>query len=269
MTSVDPAERASSSAPTSGISRRTLVKGAAWAVPAIAIAAPAPAFAASGCTPTTSFDDLRVGASPSTIVFLPSGVTAGLKYASNSQGNDSTPGGTGQVAQTSTNPSWKYIEIEMVEQLTVGEWVTMTITLSQAVSGLSFILHDIDKVSGQWEDRVEILTPGFTFQLGNNVQGAGTAANPFNPISWGDTPIDSGRGDVRLTWAGSVQQVVIKYIAGITGNSGNQHIGLGNLSYSACLPNARQARLAAGAAVEVQVNSEPIQFVETDGTQDL
>ena len=65
MTSVDPARTHAAGAaagdarettgardPREGMSRRTLVKTAAWAVPAVAIAAPAPAFAASpGSTP--------------------------------------------------------------------------------------------------------------------------------------------------------------------------------------------------------------------------
>ena len=38
----------------SGISRRTVTKAMAWAVPAIAIAAPAPAFAISGEPPTVT-----------------------------------------------------------------------------------------------------------------------------------------------------------------------------------------------------------------------
>ncbi|MDL9978276.1 hypothetical protein [Microbacterium candidum] len=38
--------------PADGISRRTVTKAMAWAVPVIAIAAPAPAFAASGNPPT-------------------------------------------------------------------------------------------------------------------------------------------------------------------------------------------------------------------------
>jgi len=38
-----------------GVSRRTVTKAMAWAVPAIALAAPAPASAASPCTPVISF----------------------------------------------------------------------------------------------------------------------------------------------------------------------------------------------------------------------
>ena len=202
---------------TKEVSRRTLVKGAAWAVPVIAFAAPVPAMAASPCTPSTNFDGLTPGNTVQTsIVFYnslnqPTGVTASIAYASNGQGGDSTPGGTGTVAATSTNPSWNYIEIEMLSELNAGDSVTLTLTLSQAVTGLSFTIHDIDKVrNGQnqvaWEDFVEI---GGTFSgspvayisaLGNNVTGAGTAASPFQPIAWGDNPIDSGLNRVTVTF---------------------------------------------------------------------
>ena len=132
-----------------GISRRTIVKGAAWTVPAIALAVPVPAYAASPtpCTPTTSFDNLTPGTSPSSITFFPSMVTASLAFTSSGQGGDNTPGDTGKVAATSTSPSWNYIEIEMVSSLNTGDYVELTITLSQAVTGLSFVLHDIDQTA--------------------------------------------------------------------------------------------------------------------------
>lgn len=41
-----------------GISRRTVAKAMAWSVPAIALAVPAPAYAASPCTPVISFGAL-------------------------------------------------------------------------------------------------------------------------------------------------------------------------------------------------------------------
>lgn len=220
-----------------GVSRRTLVKAAAWTVPVIAVAVPAPAYAASEspCTPTTSFDSLKPGTSPSSITFLPSGVTATLAYSSSGQGGDNTPGDTGQVAATNTDPSWNYIELEMVSRLSEGDYVQLTITLSEPVEGLSFVLHDIDMTSSGWRDTVRVMTGGYTFDLGGNLQGSGTNGNRFRPINNGDTPIDSGLGDVRLTWPGAVSAVQIRYIAGINGNSGNQHIGLGDLSYDACV----------------------------------
>jgi len=39
----------------SGVSRRTVAKAMAWSVPAVALAVPAPAYAASPCTPVFSF----------------------------------------------------------------------------------------------------------------------------------------------------------------------------------------------------------------------
>ena len=77
---------------TKEVSRRTLVKGAAWAVPVIAFAAPAPAMAASPCTPSTNFDGLTPGNTVQTsIVFYnslnqPTGVTASIAYASDRSG---------------------------------------------------------------------------------------------------------------------------------------------------------------------------------------
>jgi len=41
--------------PKSGVSRRTVAKAMAWSVPAVALAVPAPAYAASPCTPVFSF----------------------------------------------------------------------------------------------------------------------------------------------------------------------------------------------------------------------
>ena len=255
------------------VSRRTLVKAAAWTVPVIAVAVPAPAYAASEspCTPTTSFDNLKPGSSPSSITFLPSLLTATLTYSSQGQGGDNTPGGTGQVAVTNTNPSWNYIELEMVSKLNKGDYVQLTISLSEPVTGLSFVLHDIDKESGAWEDTVHAMTGGFTPQLGGNLQGAGTEANPFRPITNGDTPIDSGLGDVRLTWPGEVSAVQIRYIAGIKGDSQNQHIGLGDLSYDACVvlePNGMSARSMSSARVPVPLSSGAPTFIQSDGSVD-
>jgi hypothetical protein len=42
-------------------SRRSIVKGAAWAVPVVVAATAAPAAAQSACTPSTVFNSLPVG----------------------------------------------------------------------------------------------------------------------------------------------------------------------------------------------------------------
>ena len=76
--------------------------------------------------------------------------------------------------------------------------------------------------------------------------GNGTALTPFRNQHTGDQDIDSGRNHVDLTWAGPVAQVQFIYKAGKTGNSDNQHIGIGNISFSDCVANP--AGLAAPAS---------------------
>jgi hypothetical protein len=226
------------------ISRRTLARGAAWSAPVIAVGVAAPAYATSvPCQVQTNFDNLTPGTKPTTLTFLPSTITASIAYASTGNGGDNTPGGTGQVAATSTNPSWNYIEVEMLKQLTAGDTVTVTITFTQPVTNLNFRIHDIDTENGQWVDHVVINTPGYTYVRGTDVIGNGSASGnttntgPFRNVKFQDQAIDSGRNHVDLTWAGPVQVVQFTYKAGITGNSGNQHIGIGNISFSDCVAN--------------------------------
>lgn len=251
------------------ISRRTVVKGAAWAAPVVAMASAAPAFAASACTPTVSFDDLKVGSSPTSVTFLPSTVTATLSYSSTGNNGDPTPGNTGKVAKTSTNPSWNYLEVEMLQELTKGDSVTVTITLSEPVEGLSFLIHDIDSESKAYQDTVVVGPAGYTSALGTNIQGAGTSSSPFRPIAWGDTPIDGGAGRVKVTWPGSVSQVTVTYIAGITGNSQNQHIGIGDISFDACIVAGKGAKSAMSASARTAIPAEGPAFeLKTGVTSD-
>lgn len=226
------------------LSRRTLAKGAAWSVPVISIAASAPAVTASQCVVQTNFDGLQVGSRPKTLTFAPSAVVGSLEFASTGNGGDSTPGDTGLVARTTSPPQWNYIEIEQLRSLQAGDTVTVTLKLSAPVENLSFVLHDIDSVDGGYQDTVVVNTPGFTSTLGPGLQGIGTSTNPFKPTRSGDYPINSGLGDLRLRWAGPVQTVSFTYRAGITGSSANQHIGLGNISFSDCVvkPGAVQSR---------------------------
>lgn len=235
----------------SGLKRRTMIKAAAWAAPALMIAAPAPAFAAASvCSPSTNLQGLKVGSSPSSIPFYDvngtaTGVTASLSYTSSGQGGDNTPGNTGKVAQTTSTPSWKYIELQMVSNLNKGDYVEITLTFNQPVTGLSFIVHDIDKVSGQWVDEVIINSPsGYTHSGGSAITGTGTSGNPFTSNVWGDLPIATGQGSVRVTYADPVQTVKIRYRAGANGNASSQHVGLGDLSYNTCVtPTGKAGRV--------------------------
>lgn len=244
--------------------RRTVVKGAAWAVPVVVAATAAPAAAQSACTPSTVFNSLPVGQCVTNLTFAPSTVTGTLTYASWGQPS-SKPGDTCRVAQVSGPNGWRYVELEMVSSLNKGDYVELTISLSQPVDDLSFVLHDIDKVRGGWDDTVQVMTPGYTYVLGSNIQGTGTSDQPFRAREWGDTPITSGQGTVRLTWAGPVSTVTIRYLAGITGSSTNQHIGLGDIRFNACV-EPRLAPRTIGPASRVQQSA--VVFSESDGSFD-
>lgn len=240
------------------ISRRTLAAGVAWAAPVVAVSAAAPAYALSvpdiPCEVIQTYDNLQVGTCVTNIGFPPSAVTATITYAAN-YGWDNTPGDTCRVEQT--NPGaprqpWRYVELEMRSPIRQGRSITVTIRLSQPMENLRFQLHDIDSVSGNWQDTVQINTPGYSLVLGAGLQGDGTSGNLIRPTQWGDYYISSGLGDAVVTWAGPIQEVSFTYVAGINGNSSNQHIGLGNISFSDCIdPNTNQ-----GTRRSVQVSKE-------------
>ena len=133
----------------------------------------------------------------------------------------------------------------MTDPLNAGDYIDVTITLSQAVTNLSFRIHDIDKTGSTqqygWNDEVWVQTAGFTAVKGTNVIGTGTDADAFRNNVFGDQAIDSGLNHVDLKWAGSLSQVKFRYRARNSGNSGNQHIGIGNISFSDCVANPTSA----------------------------
>ena len=243
------ASERSTSTTSRTITRRTVTRGVAWSAPLAAISVAAPAFASSiPCQVTTVLDNLTPGQPVGVLKFLPSSVTATIAFG-NGAGSGQT-GGTGTVAVTTTTPSWNYIEVEMTDPLNAGDYIDVTITLSAAVTNLSFRIHDIDKTGSPqqygWNDEVWVQTPGFTAVKGANVIGTGTDADAFRNNVFGDQAIDSGLNHVDLKWAGSLSQVKFRYRARNSGNSGNQHIGIGNISFSDCVANPQ--RLAGRAA---------------------
>ena len=177
-----PASERSTMTTSRTITRRTVTRGVAWTV----------------------LDNLTPGQPVGVLKFLPSTVTATIAFG-NGAGSGQT-GGTGQVAATTTTPSWNYIEVEMTDPLNAGDYIDVTITLSAAVTNLSFRIHDIDKTGSTqqygWNDEVWVQTPGFSAVKGTNVIGTGTDADASRNNVFGDQAIDSGLNHVNLTWAG-------------------------------------------------------------------
>ena len=219
------------------ISRRTLARGAAWSAPVLALSVAAPAFAASGpCTSVkTNFNNLPTGDTPPLLTFAGSAITATVAYVAN-HGSDHTPGRTGEIQATTTSPPWNYLEVEMLGPIK-GRTIQVTITFSAPVTNLAFRIHDIDYQPGDWDDWVIINTPGYTYNFGPNttLRGTGTATDEFENTHAGDQDIESGKNHVDLKWAAPLTQVQFTYKAGITGDSRNQHIGIGDLSFTDCV----------------------------------
>ena len=116
-----------------------------------------------------------------------------------------------------------------------NDTVTLTITFSRLVTGLTLTITDIDKDENSWIDEVWVTPGGFTTSKRPNsyVIGAGTSSsNPFESNHEGG--IDSVRGDVTLTWSVAVQQVAITYrAADLQNQSGvGQHIGVGKIGFA-------------------------------------
>ena len=100
-------------------------------------------------------------------------------------GNDQTPGETGEVHTVSYSPSWNYLKLHHPEGVTQGDLITLTLNFNQPVTKLSLTITDIDKVTTEWIDEIEVLPAGFTALKAANVIGSGTAADRFRSTASG------------------------------------------------------------------------------------
>lgn len=250
-------------------SRRTLVRGAAWSVPVVAMAATAPAFAASCGSITTSYaldwnNTARTtytppatpagtgtgkktgyatalatagsGASSVTVTFDSTTVGTVSRTANNLVLGGSNVGGTGGPGLQLTHDSL---------QTGRGNRQELVITFSRPVTELSFSIADIDSSSGSWYDQVEL----------TGTTGSGVAAFTQSPVAttsstsvvvWGDGSqgqpwrprndsqnIGSGSsaGNKTLTFTTAVKTLTLVYWN--SAGNGNQIIALTDFSFKA------------------------------------
>lgn len=224
-------------------SRRRIVAGAAWSVPAVVATAAAPAFAASppvsaGCNEPISWWTVGAnqsnGALPNPLNFWAGNVRvtvtnsgantqSGTFYANNG-GGDPAAGGTGYYQnhlrlRSETNGG------ETVDRRMEAQFVTFT--FSQPVTGLSFFIRDIDRndklTAGDTEnvgfrDQVYLVnSPTPTrVTLGSGLEGSGTASQPWETQAGnqGNQATGSSNYDVGLEWSGPVTSVTIAYKQG-------------------------------------------------------
>ncbi|SEB67153.1 hypothetical protein SAMN04489844_0810 [Nocardioides exalbidus] len=208
--------------------RRTMVRSAAWSVPVVAVAATAPAYAAScGNAETLSWSNYTDGTVFSSAMF---GSTKLTLSQSGNLGSDS-----GKVLyqdEGGVNPALRFYPTNGVD----GSSITVTLTFSRAVKNLSFTILDIDNAnngngSTAWRDRIAVTGTPSSVSVGSRIQGAGTENSPYR--SSGTTQIDNSDpdGNVTLTWNGPLTSVTYRYFQ-IGAPTGTPHTGLSNISFT-------------------------------------
>lgn len=243
--------------------RRTVTRTAAWAVPAVATAVAAPAYAASGAQcqqrgPGTILlqtvqDGDRTVPSTATAIVFPGGVSAWLSYdrlGSRRPHRNQPPvlvhldpfDNTGQDPEAQTGKTgraqyagaWSYICLEHPAGMVAGDVLTMTITFTQPVQRFSLTLTQVDAIAGSYDDNVTLSPGGFAVTgKGSAISGDGTTT-PFHSTSMGTTA--SPDHDVSVEWVGSGQQFVVSFAVGDYGTDSpcGQWMGVGNFVIDSC-----------------------------------
>jgi hypothetical protein len=212
-------------------SRRTIVRGAAWSVPVVAVAATAPAFAASPCTDgifatmdwsvpryyrqggqnrDRGYGYTRTNNSTATYLTqdpdgggpqLPISVNISVSYGSNTTADvdqlflsDVNIGGTGAPGLTFHQTPANVNNLSST--LNNANKSVITFAFSRPVTEMSFTMTDIDSASSDFRDAVGIAGATISsFSIANTGQvgGVGTVANPFKVIP-NNSAIDNTTG---------------------------------------------------------------------------
>lgn len=111
---------------------------------------------------------------------------------------------------------------------------TVTFTFSAPVKSVSFSFFDIDNLTGNWSDRIVILTTpfGYAIPATSTITGNGTAATPFqNSQSNANLPNTSGAGNVTVSLAGPLSAFSFTFGCGAVAGGQNQLINIGDISF--------------------------------------
>ncbi|RYB92381.1 hypothetical protein EUA06_05335 [Nocardioides glacieisoli] len=247
--------------------RRTVVRGVAWTLPVVAMAATAPAYAASPCDTTYSFR-LDWGVTPYTppanLTAEPNRGTATVTPTANgvpgalgiSVTLESTLQGTttrfdqnlnvlGTTGIGGLTPSQQGVAIRSTNVGGLANTQTIRVTFGRPVSNVSFSVVDLDRATNFW-DRVSFnpLPTGFTRALGT-VSGIGAyTADPllitansgaFRYTGLNTTGLDdtSGAGVVTVNYAGGPSFTSFDLLYWSTSTPGPQGILLSDFTFNA------------------------------------
>jgi hypothetical protein len=253
-------------------SRRALVRGAAWSVPVVAVAATAPAYAASPCDVRAYTLDWGNSALTSYAAPTQSGTgaitgTATALVPAGGEGSSMTATFISTVAGSVTRASdnmalssetnvgglglGRGLNISHADPITAGSSTnnkqTVTMSFNRAVTGLTFWITDIDSnrtntgsnrnpVYEGWYDRVSLVGGGtFTATKDANILGTGTNADPWY-YNDDDTNIgnEAAGARVKIVYSGTIAAgTTIALTYWSTLGGGNQRIFLSDFTWNA------------------------------------
>lgn len=228
-------------------SRRTLVRGAAWSVPVVAVAAAAPSYAASLCSlrsnpaSTLSTTNGTPGFTRNSAISAvwrtsdPDGTAA--RYSSNTitiavtktsddlllgfQNNDSL-NLTARTANTISGITLNQRAASATALRGPGRRSQTTFTFARPAYNLTFAIADITKSSTDnaqgvpqtvnfWDAVSVISTSSYTATKGADVTGTGSDADPFTARQGSGNADDNGGSNVALVFTSPVTSLTINY----------------------------------------------------------
>lgn len=216
---------------TKAISRRTIVRGAVWSVPVIAVAATAPLATASGCViKVIDWNTFSSGTTvtPSTVLSAAgSDVTARLT----SSGTTSAPFNLVVTSGPDGGISGNYVNIALPGPGSRSQ--TVTVTFSRPVTDVSFTVGDIDAQGTLFQESVYLAPESFTvLSQGSTLTGSGTAADPWVAAAGVSVPPSSSSGNAAVMYAGPIQSFSITLLDHVPATSTSSHsIDLFNISF--------------------------------------
>ncbi|MCW2738258.1 hypothetical protein [Nocardioides sp.] len=250
--------------------RRTLVRGAAWSVPVVAVAATAPAFAASPCdvraytldwdggnatmgTTAWSRSSYQLGratvSAPATSGAGSILVTFASAWINESgwQARDRRDQDMNLTISTETNVGGLnqgrglYVRHESPIDDGRSRRQRLTVSFERAVTGLNFTITDIDSTAGGYWDRVELSATGpggvaaYTPTRAVGITGTGgTNTNAFRQTD-DDTTYNPnlGGGNVGISFANTVSVSTLTLEFWNASGDGQQAIYLSNFEFNA------------------------------------
>lgn len=250
-------------------SRRSVVRGAAWSVPVVAVAATAPAFAASPCATTypfrldwgtTSYSRASARSATASVSSSTPGATPlSVTFTSTSSSSLNVPDTTRNLtvpANTGTGTTADPVVTSLGGR--AGERGVMlyhasstpgranrqdvAITFSRPVRGLTFYITDVDTItSPAYSDRVELV--GYTSSnavvpftsTNDGISGAGSVASPWLRTADSNVSENAGGAQTSVDFSASsaeVKSLVLTYW-NAAGGTQYHRVFIGDLTFTA------------------------------------